>query len=121
MSSNIRISRICDFCGNVFIAKTTVTRFFSKTCNSRFYKREIRDEKLTKSLEETHVKIKTSKPADLGANKPVLDVLETCQLLGISRTTLWRLIKQERIKAKMIGRRVMITRADIFEFIKVKS
>jgi predicted nucleic acid-binding Zn ribbon protein len=45
MSSNIKISRICDFCGNAFLAKTTVNRFCSKNCNSRFYKKEIRDKK----------------------------------------------------------------------------
>ncbi|NGM72854.1 helix-turn-helix domain-containing protein [Sphingobacterium sp. SGL-16] len=119
MSSNIKISRICDFCGNAFLARTTVTRFCSKTCNSRFYKKEIRDKKLLKSLEETHEKLKTPKTNDLGSNRPVLNVVETCQLLGISRSTLWRLIKQGRIKTIMIGRRVIIARADIYEFIKL--
>lgn len=119
MSSNIMISRICDFCGNAFLARTTVTRFCSKTCNSRFYKKEIRDKKLLKSLEETHEKLKRPKSNDVGSNRPVLNIVETCQLLGIGRTTLWRLIKQERIKATMIGRRVIIARSDIFEFIKL--
>jgi len=119
MSSNIKISRICDFCGNAFLARTTVTRFCSKPCNSRFYKKEIRDKKLLKSLQETHEKLKTPKSTEVGSNRQLLNIGETCQLLGISRTTLWRLIKKERIKTIMIGRRVIIDRAGIFEFIKL--
>src|SRR5690606_37742676 len=121
MSSNIKISRICDFCGNAFLAKTTVTRFCSKNCNSRFYKKKIRDKKILKSLEETHEKLKSPKSIDLGSNKPILNIVETCQLIGVSRTILWRLINKDRIKTTLIGRRVVIARSDIYEFIKLKS
>ncbi|MBV8388972.1 MAG: hypothetical protein JO080_04140 [Mucilaginibacter sp.] len=35
MSSNFTVNRICEHCGNTFVAKTTVTRFCSKICNNR--------------------------------------------------------------------------------------
>lgn len=38
MSSNLKIPKICEFCKNTFIARTTRTRYCSHTCNSRAYK-----------------------------------------------------------------------------------
>jgi len=119
MSSNIKTSRICDYCGTAFLARTTVTRFCGKSCNSRFYKKQIRDKKLLKSLEESREKLINPISTEVATNRPVLNIVEACQLLGVSRTTLWRLIKNDRIKVTMIGRRVIIARADIFEFIKL--
>ncbi|WEK21677.1 MAG: hypothetical protein P0Y49_11075 [Candidatus Pedobacter colombiensis] len=46
MSSNISIKLICEYCGNDFIGKTTVTRFCSLKCNSKAYKQKTRQVKL---------------------------------------------------------------------------
>lgn len=43
MSSNIRINKICEFCGNDFIAQTIKTRFCSQKCGSKSYKARKRD------------------------------------------------------------------------------
>lgn len=118
MSSNIQISRLCDYCGNSFIAKTTVTRFCCKTCNSRFYKRKIREEKMIKSHIETQNKISVQNTNSLMVEKPFLNINETCQLLRVSRTTLWRLIKDERLKVTKLGSRVIIAREHIYELFK---
>lgn len=74
MSSNIQISRLCDYCGNSFIAKTTVTRICSKTCNSRFYKRKKREEKMIKSHIETQNKIIAPSTNSLTVDKPFLNI-----------------------------------------------
>jgi hypothetical protein len=42
MSSNIRINRICEYCGQEFQAKTTVIRFCTHTCTSRAGKLRIK-------------------------------------------------------------------------------
>ncbi|WP_160068407.1 hypothetical protein [Sphingobacterium bovisgrunnientis] len=68
MSSNIKTSRICDYCGNAFLARTTVTRFCGKSCNSRFYKKQIRDKKLLKSLEESREKLINPISTEVGTN-----------------------------------------------------
>ncbi len=46
MSSNFTVNRICEGCGNVFEAKTTVTRFCSKLCTKRVYKKSLRGIKM---------------------------------------------------------------------------
>ncbi|WP_223225170.1 helix-turn-helix domain-containing protein [Sphingobacterium cavernae] len=50
--------------------------------------------------------------------KPFLNINETCQLLRVSRTTLWRLIKDERLKVTKLGSRVIIARENIYELFK---
>lgn len=118
MSSNIQISRLCDFCGNSFIARTTVTRFCSKTCNSRYYKKQIRNKKIRQSHAETEEKIKSALVVSNSVDKPFLNLNEACQLLRVSRTTLWRLIKSDRLKVTKIGTRVIIARENIYELFK---
>jgi len=38
MSSNLRIVKICEYCKQEFIARTTVTQCCSDPCAKRFYK-----------------------------------------------------------------------------------
>jgi len=38
MASNIKIERVCLFCKNSFIARTTTTKYCSQKCASREYK-----------------------------------------------------------------------------------
>lgn len=45
-------------------------------------------------------------------------VAEAARALGVSRSTLWRLIKNETVKPKKIGKRTLIRRADIVELLK---
>ena len=52
MSSNIRVSRICQFCEKEFIARTTVTKFCSHKCNSKAYKMKKRNEKVKTSYKQ---------------------------------------------------------------------
>ena len=46
MSSNIRVQRICQFCGKEFTARTTVTKYCSDVCAKRAYKARKRTEKV---------------------------------------------------------------------------
>ncbi len=52
MSSNIKVHRICQHCGNEFLARTTITRYCSHKCNSRDYKARKRAEKIKISTKE---------------------------------------------------------------------
>ncbi|HMW40068.1 MAG TPA: hypothetical protein PKD57_11745, partial [Saprospiraceae bacterium] len=52
MSSNIKIPKFCQYCGQAFVAQTTTTRYCSKTCNSRHYKQLKREEKVRATLKE---------------------------------------------------------------------
>lgn len=113
MSSNIRITKICEGCGSEFIAKTTVTRYCSQKCNSRDYKRKARESKILKAQEDT-IKIKPQhfKEPDLNS-KDILSIKESSLFIGISRNTIHRLFKDGTLKPTRIRGRVLITRKEI--------
>jgi excisionase family DNA binding protein len=111
MSSNIRIKRICQHCENEFIAKTTVTKYCGDNCAKRAYKARKKAEKMEASNEETKKQIEKL-IIEIQA-KEFLTIKETCQLLGLSRTTVWRAIKNGRIKSAKFGTRVIIRKEDL--------
>ncbi|WP_208796406.1 DNA-binding protein [Flavobacterium fluviatile] len=55
MSTNIMIKRICEFCQNEFIAKTTKTQYCGLKCSSRAYKARTRQSKIDQSNKQTEM------------------------------------------------------------------
>ncbi len=119
MSSNIQIQRICMFCGNEFTARTTVTKCCSDTCAKKAYKAKIKAFKIDASDKQT-VLIKNLPTQELKeiSSKDFLSINEACQLLSISRWTLWRLIKKGDLVCAKLGRSTRIKRSDIEELFK---
>jgi excisionase family DNA binding protein len=111
MSSNIKVQRICEHCGNVFTAKTTTTRYCSHKCNSADYKLKQRKQKVTVSNKETRI-IRTQPIEELKA-KEFLSINELCRLVGISRRTSYRLIERGQLKIIKIGSRTIVRRSDL--------
>lgn len=118
MSSTINVERICEYCGKKFIAHTFTTRYCDKICNSRAYKanakagkynavssevKEIETKKLVQTIDEIQV-IQT---------KEYINIQETAVLLGISRRSVYNIIKGENIPVIHMGRRTIIARTDI--------
>jgi excisionase family DNA binding protein len=111
MSSNILISRICQFCASEFTARTTVTKYCSHRCASRAYKARQRGKDIEKSqVERTEA---LAAPIIKIQTKDYLSVDETAKLLGLSRWTLTRAIQNNRLKAVRFGKRIVIKRADV--------
>ncbi|MFT5822114.1 MAG: excisionase family DNA binding protein [Crocinitomix sp.] len=104
MSSGIRIMRICEFCGQEFEAKTTVTKYCTHKCNSRAYKEKQRRKKIKQSNLISH-KIKFSSIDEIKA-KEVLNVRETALLLGVSIRTVYRLLDKGIIQGVNLGDRL---------------
>ena len=52
MSSNIRINRICQYCGKEFEAKKTTSKTCSDKCAKMLYKQRQKEAKIEKSNEE---------------------------------------------------------------------
>ena len=111
MRSNLKIKRVCQHCGNEFIAKTTVTRYCGDVCSKRAYKARKKAEKIKSSNEETKAIIE--KPIIEIQSKDFLSVQDVCKLFDVSRTTVWRLMKDGKVDAAKIGRKKFITRKSI--------
>ena len=98
MSSNIRITKICDHCSQEFIAKTIQTRYCSHSCNSKAYKEAKRKEK----MESVVSRINPTNPPKLNPpsvnygnlnEKEFLTINDCSQLLNVTVVTLRRWIK----------------------------
>jgi len=112
MASNILIKRVCSHCGTDFIAKTTVTKFCSSKCNSRFYKAALKAKKIDKSHIETVVEKANARIKAL--DKDFLSVSETAALLCCSRAAVYKMITSGRLKsAKYLGNVTRIPKTEI--------
>lgn len=107
MSSNIKIPKICEFCGNEFIAKTTVTRFCNNNCSRKFNRKTKRKPKIEPLTKKTTIDIYSVK------QKSYLSIKEAITLLGISERTIFNLIKNQKIESIKIGARRIIKRSNI--------
>ena len=115
MSTNIKVSKICEYCGESFVAKTTVTRYCSHKCNSRHYKQRKRAEKLGKVPVKNKLIQLAIPDVEFGrlAEKEFLSIKEAATLVGISERTIYRLMKSGELETKKIGRRTIIARSAI--------
>ncbi len=104
MSSNIQVQRICQYCGNDFTARTTVTQYCSDNCAKKAYKAKIRTAKIEASDKETY-QIKTSSIEELKA-KEFLTVREVASLLNCSLRSVYYYIENGNIKAVNLGQRI---------------
>jgi predicted nucleic acid-binding Zn ribbon protein len=76
MSSNLRIKRICAWCGKEFIAQKTTTACCSKQCANALYKKRKRDEAIKANNQIVEKKIE-EKPIERIKDKPFLTTIET--------------------------------------------
>lgn len=118
MSSNIKVERICEWCGKKFIAQTTVTRFCSKRCAEHSYKERLRQKKLAVSNQET------AQTNFKRRDKDYLTPTQAAELLGIGRMSIYRYIRNGKIKVVRFERKTLISKADIqamFDFLTPKE
>jgi excisionase family DNA binding protein len=112
MSSNIKVQRICQHCGQEFTARTTITLYCSHRCNSAAYKAKQRAGKVEQSNTETQ-QIKTQPIEELKA-KEFLTVREVALLLNCSIRSAYYYIESGTIKAVNLGQRITrVKRSDI--------
>ena len=118
MSSNIKVERICEWCGNKFIDQTTVTRFCCKRCAEHSYKERLRQKKMAVSNQET------AQSNIKWRDKDYLTPTQAAELLGIGRMSIYRYIRNGKIKVVRFARKTLISKADIqamFDFLTPKE
>jgi excisionase family DNA binding protein len=112
MSSNIRIPRVCRYCNNEFIAKTTVTKFCSDNCAKKAYKQRMRKKKIKTAQNENRVLRFQS--YDYINSKDYLTVKEAATLLCVSIRTTYRLIEDGSLPAvNLYERLIRIKRSEL--------
>jgi excisionase family DNA binding protein len=122
MSSNIRITKLCEYCKQQFQAKKITTKYCSHNCNCKAYKQQLKDEKVfctNKETKQKQVELKLNTGIDYTSieNKELLTINETCLLLNITHVTLRRWIKDNIITSSRIGKKHLIKRSHLNHFI----
>ena len=117
MSSNIRINRICKYCGEVFVAKTFKTQFCSHSCNSKDYKKREKIRRMEESKEEYKSDLKNSKSQSMNMeelkSKIYLSIAEVCLLVGMSDSTVRKFVKEGKLKTIRLGKKHLILKSQI--------
>lgn len=117
MSSNIKVQRICQHCGNTFTARTTVTQFCSDTCSKRAYKARVRAGKVETSNMETQ-RIKNRHIDEL-KSKEFLSVTQVSKLIGCSRQNVYNLINTGKLHAtNILIKKTIVQRSDLDKLFK---
>jgi len=112
MSSNFTVKRLCEQCGQVFEAKTTVTRFCSKLCNKRNHQQKIRNGKMA-SMDQVIKKVLDKGKPDLKGVE-FLSVKATAALLGASDKIVYSLIRSGKLNAiNLSKRKTIVARKDV--------
>ena len=112
MSSNLKIKRICAWCGKEFIAQKTTTACCSKQCANALYKKRKRDEAIKANNQIVEKKIE-EKPIERIKDKPFLTITETAIYLGVTRPTIYGYIKRGELKVIRLGFKYLLKKEDI--------
>lgn len=111
MASNIKIERICLFCGNKFTAQKTTSKYCSHKCAARAYKVREREKKIQLALEPLPTTYKKV-TQDL-TSKEFVTPSQAAELLGVGRSTIYRYLQNEELKCAQLKGKTLIRRSDI--------
>ena len=112
-ASKVKIRKVCEWCGQEFIAWKVSTRFCSKQCNSHAYKDAIRKKVLLQTERETMEKAEKIS-ASKTSNQDYMSIAEAASLLGVTRMTVYNLIYSNVLRAsKITSRLTFVRRCDI--------
>jgi excisionase family DNA binding protein len=116
----MQIIKICEFCKQEFIARTTVTQCCSDACAKRFYKLKKRNEAIRQAKIETAVKQKpeayiTEDQVKVIQAKEWLSLKEAALLLNVTPLTLRRWTLAGKVKSEKLGRKHMFGRVELLK------
>lgn len=112
MEKRIRIEKNCSFCGNSFVAQKTTTSYCSHACAAKAYKHRKREERIA---EVTSVTKQIRSVDERLLSRPFLSPTECAELLGVSRATIYRYLKNNELKCVQFSGKTKIRRSDINE------
>ena len=105
----MEILKRCKHCGSTFIAHKMNTLYCSPSCNNKDYKNNLRQRKIAEFME----KEKKTPERDVLGSKEFLTPTEGSLLLGISRATFYRYMRDGTIRAVQLRGKTIVRRNDI--------
>jgi excisionase family DNA binding protein len=109
MTGKFEYKKVCQFCGNVFVAQKSTTKYCSEVCARRAYKAEARQ----KRLQAESAEIKERNRQNLLAQEN-LSLTDAAALLGISRPTLYKLLNERGVELLRISKRtIRVKKSDL--------
>lgn len=109
MAGKFQYKKVCKYCGKIFTAYTSTTKYCSTICSGRGNKAELRDKRLQTESEE----IQESNRKKL-LSQEFLSITSAAALLSISRPTIYKMIANSEIKTIRISERIIrIKRTDL--------
>lgn len=117
-TSNIRIKKVCEWCGIVFTAQKVSTKYCSHRCANLAYKARNRKKQVDKEETRT-ISIIQEKPITDIKDKEYLSIAQTATLLGVSLQAVYKMIYTGHLIAyKLSSRLSFIKREDIDNMLK---
>ena len=126
MSSNLALKKVCQHCGEVFIARKTNTKFCSSRCADRnkiLLKRmnEFGDDII--DLKNKSIQPIISQPAVTSfpiEQRILIDIKLLALATGLSERTLFRLIKDPNFPRLKIGKRLLFHKDKVLGYLTNK-
>jgi excisionase family DNA binding protein len=123
MSSNIKIKKVCQHCGEIFMARTTVTKYCSHRCNSAAYKKMEKDKKVSKVEKETRSIVLNElaqTKSTINVAKELVKIKELAVITSLSERTLFRLIKNKDFPKIKVGKRLAFHKDTVINYLNKK-
>lgn len=113
-AAKFEIRRKCEYCGATFLAKTLDSHYCSSACSKKAYDKR-RAEK--KKIEQMNTIV-----AQIPDSRDYISVQEAVAMLGVSKDTIYRLIKKGTIPAINIGERLTrISKSKLMEMFPLRE
>ena len=116
--SNIRIKKICEWCGQEFVAQKVTTKYCSHRCANLAYKQAIRAKRIQQEEQRIQI-VKSEKPLIDIKDKEYLSIAQAATLLGLPLQAVYKMIYTGHLVAyKLSSRLSFVRQSDIEEMLK---
>jgi len=105
MSSNMILSKVCEFCDKDFTAKKTVTKYCGVVCARKAYKKRIRDNHI--GVSELNTDTQKVERIEILKKQKYLTIKEVATILKISKRSAYLYVSQGRLPAVNFGVRCL--------------
>ena len=105
----MEVKRICQWCGKPFIAQKTTTNYCSPQCSKRGYKHRMKERRM--ELRQIQEMVEVKKKLE---SQEYFTFSQTAKLMGVSRQYVYKLVKEDKLRASRLSSRMsLIRRSDI--------